>query len=243
MKLWSDIDRLSVGFRRADDRLVVARLLSNRGVLHGYRGELDLGISDLVTARSIAEDLGQGLIVAVCAQNLGFLEGRRGDVPAALAWFDLAEAAYEALGRPPGMTEVLWANRGELLLTVGLYSEAEQAVSAAISGLERTENKTDLSETRLLAAEVALAARRPEEALQTAMTASKEFSEQDRSAWRRLADYAVLRAHFETKTTTKPTASEAAQLADELARDRPLLRVPALSASRRSDRHARRRAG
>ncbi|MDF2729608.1 MAG: Tetratricopeptide 4, partial [Acidimicrobiia bacterium] len=84
-----------VGLRRGEDRLVEARLLSNRGVLHGYRGELDLGISDLVSARSIAEDLGQGLIVAVCAQNLVFLEGRRGDVPAALAWFDQAEVAFE----------------------------------------------------------------------------------------------------------------------------------------------------
>jgi len=206
-----------IGLRRADDRLVEARLLSNRGVLHGYRGELDLGISDLVMARSIAEDLGQGLIVAVCAQNLGFLEGRRGDVPAALAWFDRAEAAYEALGRPPGMTEVLWANRGELLLTAGLYTEAEEAVGAAIAGLEKTENKTDLSETRLLAAEVALAARRPEEALKAAAAASSEFTEQARHAWHLLAEYAALRARFESQTSTGATASEAARLAEELA--------------------------
>ena len=164
------------GLRRNRDRLGEARLLSNRGVLHGYRGELDLGVSDLETARHIAENLGQELIVAASAHNLGFLEGRRGDVPAALAWFDRAEAAYEALGRPPGMTEVLWANRGELLLTVGLYSEAEQAVSAAIAGLEKTDNKTDLSEARLLAAEVALAAGRPEDALEAATAASREFT-------------------------------------------------------------------
>ena len=206
-----------VGLRRGEDRLVEARLLSNRGVLHGYRGELDLGISDLVSARSIAEDLGQGLIVAVCAQNLGFLEGRRGDVPAALAWFDQAEVAFETLGRPPGMTEVLWATRGDLLLTVGLYSEAEQAVSAAISGLEKTENQTDLSEARLLAAEVALAARRPDEALQAATAASSEFAEQDRRAWRLLADYAALRARFEDQTSGGATASDAARLAEELA--------------------------
>ncbi|MGH8949064.1 MAG: hypothetical protein ACRDXF_09420, partial [Acidimicrobiia bacterium] len=206
-----------VGLRRVGDRLVEARLLSNRGVLHGYRGELDLGISDLVAARAIAEDLSQGLIMGVCAQNLGFLEGRKGDVPAALAWFDRAEAAFETLGRPPGMTEVLWANRAELLLTAGLYLEAERAVRAAIAGLERTDNKTDLSETRLLAAEVALAARRPEEALEFASVASSEFTEQDRQAWRLLAEYAALRARFEARTSEGATASGAARLAGELA--------------------------
>ncbi|HEU5112922.1 MAG TPA: tetratricopeptide repeat protein, partial [Acidimicrobiia bacterium] len=205
------------GLRRSGDRLAEARLLSNRGVLHGYRGELDLGVSDLEAARIIAEDLGQKLIVAASAHNLGFLEGRRGDVPAALAWFDRAEAAYEALGRPPGMTEVLWANRGELLLTVGLYSEAEQAVRAAIAGLERIDNKTDLSETRLLAAEVALANRRPNEALEAASVAASEFTDQDRLAWRLLADYAALRARFEAHISDGATASDAARLAGGLA--------------------------
>ena len=161
-----------VGLRRSGDRLAEARLLSNRGVLHGYRGEIDLGVSDLETARRIGDDLGQKLIVAASAHNLGFLEGRRGDMPAALAWFDRAESAYEALGRPPGMVEVLWANRAELLLSAGLYSEAEKAVAAAIAGLEKTENKTDLSETRLLAAEVALAAHRPDEAVDAAAVAA-----------------------------------------------------------------------
>ena len=205
------------GLRRSGDRLAEARLLSNRGVLHGYRGELDLGVSDLESARLIAENLGQKLIVAASAHNLGFLEGRRGDVPAALAWFDQAEAAYEALGRPPGMTEVLWANRGELLLTVGLYSEAEQAVSAAIAGLERIDNKTDLSETRLLAAEVALATRHPEEALEAATVASSEFTDQDRLAWRLLAEYVALRARFEAHISDGATTSDAARLAGGLA--------------------------
>ena len=205
------------GLRRGGDRLAEARLLSNRGVLHGYRGEIDLGVSDLETARQIGDELGQKLIVAASAHNLGFLEGRRGDVPSALAWFDRAETAYEELGRPPGMVEVLWANRGELLLATGLYSEAEEAVQAAIAGLEKTDNRTDLSETRLLAAEVALASRRPEEALAAAALAASEFTEQDRRAWRLLAEYATLRAQFDIEKSKGATSAKAAWLADELA--------------------------
>lgn len=204
-----------IGLRRAGDSLAEARLLMNRAVLHGYRGEVDLGVADLETARGIAEVLGQGLLVAGSAHNLGFLEGRRGDIPAALAWFDRAEAAYDALGRPPGMIEVLWANRAELLLAAGLFSEAQRAVNAAIEGLEKLNNKTDLSETRLLCAEVALANKHPADALKAAEMASAEFMEQDRPAWNLLAAYTALRARFEVDDAGG-RASEVADLAEEL---------------------------
>ncbi|HVR80293.1 MAG TPA: CHAT domain-containing tetratricopeptide repeat protein, partial [Acidimicrobiia bacterium] len=193
-----------------------ARLLANRGVLHSYRGELDAGVSDLEAAMRIARELDQHLIVAGCAHNLGFLEGRRGDLPAALGWFDRAEEAYNALGRPPGMVEVLQANRAELMLAAGLVSEAEKAVMAAISGLEKSDNKTDLTEARLLAAEVALANHHSEAALEAATTASREFLEQDRYAWHLLAEYGGLRARFALDTVGKTTADEAIGLAQEL---------------------------
>jgi CHAT domain-containing protein len=202
------------GLRRAGDRLAELRLLSNRGVLHGYRGEIDLGVSDLQAARTIAHDLGQGLAVAIAAQNLGFLEGRRGDIPTALAWFDEAERAYDALGRPPGMIEVLWTDRAQLLLAAGLFAEAERAVNAAVSGLEKLDNKSDLSETRLLYAEVALASGRFRDALAAAETASAEFVEQNRRAWHLLAEYAALRALFQNEGVGD--ASDAAELAGEL---------------------------
>jgi CHAT domain-containing protein/tetratricopeptide (TPR) repeat protein len=204
-----------VGLRRAGDRLAELRLLSNRGVLHGYRGEIDLGVSDLQTARTIADDLGQGLAVAIAAQNLGFLEGRRGDIPTALAWFDEAERAYDALGRPPGMIEVLWTDRAQLMLAAGLFAEADRAVSAAVSGLEKLDNKSDLSEARLLAAEVALARAQPENAISAAEVASAEFLEQDRRAWHLLAEYAALRAHFQDDGVGG-SASDATELAGEL---------------------------
>jgi tetratricopeptide (TPR) repeat protein len=202
--------------RRSGDRLAEARLLSNRGVLHGYRGELDMGVSDLVNATRIAEELGQHLIVAACAHNLGFLEGRRGDVPTALSWFDRAEGAYERLGRPPGMVEVLEANRAELLLSVGLVAEASETVRAAVAGLETSENRTDLSETRLLAAEVALADNRPLESIEAARVASAEFVEQDREAWHLLAEYALLRARVAAGDTEGRQIDRAARLVDRL---------------------------
>jgi CHAT domain-containing protein len=113
------------------------------------------------------------------------------------------------------MIEVLWANRAELLLAAGLFSEAERAVNAAISGLEKLDNKTDLSETRLLGAEVALANRQPEVAIAQADVASTEFLDQGRRAWRLLAEYAALRAHFLTDDVGG-RSSEASALAEEL---------------------------
>jgi tetratricopeptide (TPR) repeat protein len=205
-----------IALRQFGDRLAEARLLANRGVLHSYRGEHDAGVSDLTMATRIADELGQTLIVAACAHNLGFLEGRRGDLPAALGWFDRAEEAYNALGRPPGMVEVLQANRAELMLAAGLVSEAEKAVMAAISGLEKSGNKTDLTEARLLAVEVALANHHSEAALEAATTASKEFLEQDRHAWHLLAEYGALRARHAAGAIDEKALEEAFHLAQEL---------------------------
>lgn len=205
------------GLRRGGDRLTQARLLINRGLLYGYRGQLELGIADLRASSDMATDLGQDLLVAICANNLGFLEGRRGDIPAALAWFDRAESTLDRLGRPPGMIEVVYADRARLLLDAGLISEAEQAVTSAFAGLENSDNKTDLSEVRLLAAEVALAADRLDDALTHAEMACSEFAEQMRPGWRLLAEYAGVRARFEARTTTVEDADSAGNLATRLA--------------------------
>ena len=43
-----------------------------------------------------------------------------------------------------------------------------------------------------------------------------EFTEQEREAWRLLAEYAALRARFEAKTSDGATSSDAARLAEEL---------------------------
>lgn len=204
------------GLRRAGDRRTEALLLMNRGVLHGYMGHIELGIADQLAARQIGVDIDKRLLAAMCAGNLGFLEGRRGDVPAALAWFDQAEVDFDSLGRPTGMVEVLDADRAQLLLHTGLVSEAEKAVSRALRGLEESDNKTDLSEVRLLAADVALAADETDEARRLAERASAEFTVQERQAWAHLADYVAVRARFQMGATKRADIMTAGTLARQL---------------------------
>ncbi|HZD24341.1 MAG TPA: CHAT domain-containing tetratricopeptide repeat protein [Acidimicrobiia bacterium] len=204
------------GLRRAGDRRTEALLLMNRGVLHGYMGHIELGVADQLAARQIGVDIDKKLLAAMCAGNLGFLEGRRGDVPAALVWFDQAEHDFDSLGRPTGMVEVLDADRAQLLLHTGLISEAEKAVTRALTGMARSDNKTDLSEIRVLAAEVALAADKPDEARSLAQSASDEFTEQERHAWALLADYLALRARFQMGTTERADVMAAGNLAGQL---------------------------
>lgn len=191
-----EYERAQAGLQAVGDRLAETRLLANRGVLHGYLGDLDAGVADLTAAIDLARQLGQGLLLAGCSHNLGFLEGRRGDVPTALEWFDRAGDAYDELGRPPGMMEALWSDRARLLLTVGLFEEAATTVDAALDGLNASGNVTDLAEARLLAAEVALAMGAPERAQEHAERAAHEFVEQERPSWGLLADYAQVRARF-----------------------------------------------
>ena len=77
--------------RHAGDRVVESRLLSNRGIVHAYRGDFAAAAADLKRAERLCLELGQDRALGVVRQNLGFLAAQRGDVPRALDHYDEAE--------------------------------------------------------------------------------------------------------------------------------------------------------
>ncbi|HEY1347617.1 MAG TPA: tetratricopeptide repeat protein, partial [Streptosporangiaceae bacterium] len=83
--------------RRAGDHLWLQRVLSNRGIAHGYRHEFTAAEADLQEAAGLCRDLDLDLSLAIVQQNLGWVYAVQGDVPAALQYFDLAERYYRAL--------------------------------------------------------------------------------------------------------------------------------------------------
>ncbi|HEX2028844.1 MAG TPA: tetratricopeptide repeat protein, partial [Nitriliruptorales bacterium] len=85
-------------FRRANDEVWEARVLCNRGVLHGYRMEFAAAERDLSRSSHLARRHGQKLAATQVHHNLGFVAARRGDVPTALRRFDAAEQEHRALG-------------------------------------------------------------------------------------------------------------------------------------------------
>jgi tetratricopeptide (TPR) repeat protein len=203
--------------RRADDRLWVLRVLTNRGTLHGYRHAFAAGEADLQEATQLAEALGLDAARALAWQNLGWITGVRGDVPAALHYFDLAERQYRTL-----RTKVGWllTDRAELLLSVGLISEAREAAVQAVRELEREGRAIVLPEVRLLLARAATLDGDPGDALDQARQAVREFTRQRRTRWATLARYMVLRSRLAGAQRGRVAVPQIEQAATDLAVDR-----------------------
>ncbi len=172
----------------------VARLLVNRGVLLAYRGDVATATDDLREAEVLARQLGLVVLVAMAAHNLAFAESRSGRPIEALRAFDRAEAAYDALGRPPRLVAVLEGDRCEVLLTVGLTAEARRAAAAAIDALDRAGAVADLAEARLLHAQACLADGQLLLAIEEAGAAAAMLRAAGRPAWAALAEHVELQA-------------------------------------------------
>ena len=172
----------------------IARLLVNRGVLLAYRGDVDEAVDDLGEAEAIARRLDLVVLVAMAAHNLGFAESRRGRPIEALRAFDRASAAYDVLGRPRRLVAVLDGDRCEVLLSVGLTSEARTAAAAAVDALARAGASADLAEARLLHAQACLADGHDALAADEARRSAVMLHDAGREAWAALAEHVELQA-------------------------------------------------
>lgn len=194
-------------FRRAGDRLWQARALTNRGVLHAYRGSLRQAEADLLAAERHYAELGQDLAVAQVRHNLGFVAAQAGDVPGALRWYDLADRHFARTGR----SAVALLDRGELLLRAHLLPEARAAAEAALASATASRLGLFRAQARLMLAEVAIHGGDLAAARTQATAARRAFARQGRPAWAALARYTALRATGEPSSARQQrTAREAA---------------------------------
>ncbi|MDF5756968.1 CHAT domain-containing protein [Spongiactinospora sp. TRM90649] len=185
--------RLAVpALRRAGDRLWLQRVLSNRGVVHGYRQEFTAAETDLREAEMLCEQLGLGLSLAIVQLNLGWVSATRGEVPAALRYLDLAERRFRELDTH----QVCWTlvDRSELLLSVGLTAEAREAAEEAVSEFERRRRGIGQPEARLLLARVAYLEGDHASSVREARTAASGFGRQRRPQWAAMARFVTLRS-------------------------------------------------
>ncbi len=177
-------------FRRAGDGLWQARALTNRGVLHAYRGHVRNAEADLRAAEQLYREQGQELAVAQVQHNLGFVLAREGDIPGALRWYDRADEYFARTTRPA----IALMDRGELLLHARLLPEARAAAEAALQAAIASRMRLFEAQARLMLAETALAGGDADTALVQARRARRAFVRQGRPAWAALARYLALRA-------------------------------------------------
>ncbi len=156
------------------DQCSIARALVCRGVVHSWQGQLELSLLDFAEAEriSVARDL--PVLVAMSAHNTGVAYCRRGNLPEALAAFDRAQRAYEALHKPGRLTAVLEADRSEALMVAGLVAEARASAAAAVATLEPLGDLLHLVEARMLLARALLAGGAYEDAAAEAARAARE---------------------------------------------------------------------
>src|SRR5262245_60695135 len=166
-------------FRREGDRLWQARVLTNRGVLHAYRGALRNAESDLRRAERLYTELGLPAAVAQVRHNLGFVAAQAGAVPAALTWYDLADEHFRRNGRPA----VALLDRAELLLAARLLPEARQAATSAAASAAAANLGTLRAQAQLLVAQAALAAGDRQAAGPAARAARRAFRRQGLWRW------------------------------------------------------------
>ena len=183
-----------VELRRAGDTLAEARLLNNRGILQAYRGQAEAAARDLVQSERLLIDLGQEVAAADAHWNLGFAAGLRGDAVMALKCFDSAGSRLLAAGVERGAHAI---DQCQVLLSVGLVAEAQEAIEAGIRALTSRDVGSDLAEAQLLLSETLLAAGDSEGARTAATGALSAFDAQGRGQLSVLARYALLRAAAE----------------------------------------------
>ena len=150
--------------RSRDDLVGEARLLLLRGVCHLGAGSQRAATTDLVAAKSLADQIGERLISALAEQDLGCAYGRLGDIPTALQCFERARDAYERDGGAERLQTILDADLAETLLLGGLSAEAVEAAARSAAAAVRACNVVNEAEARLVLARALLVDQRYAEA-------------------------------------------------------------------------------
>jgi tetratricopeptide (TPR) repeat protein len=177
--------------RRAGDTLWLARLHSNRGLLHIQRSALAAAEADLRTAEELHDRLGQRRSVAHARQYLGLVASLRGDLPAALAAFDKVQEYFDE-ERTIDATSL--DMRCVALLRARLVDEARESAERAVALLSAEQRTGYLATARLRLAEAALLAGDLATAGAAAELARAAFTRQQRPAFAARARGLALRA-------------------------------------------------
>jgi tetratricopeptide (TPR) repeat protein len=227
--------------QRGGDQMWAARALNARGVAYLDIGSPRRADADFHAAGLLFAETGQELEAVQTVQNRGCAAASAGDLPAAISLLDEAAARYWPLNVP---TPSLSIDRCAVLLAAGLTGDALAEADAAISAVGQTRGAWSMkAELLLMGASCALAAARPQPALDRARAADRFFRAQG-SAWGQAhAGLVLARARYAAGPASGPllrTADRAASALEALgspesAQARLLAGRVALDLGRRAD--------
>jgi tetratricopeptide (TPR) repeat protein len=190
-----DFRRAIAVLRRAGDQVWTARALGARGNVYMTLGLTARADADFVAADQLFAGTGQVLEAIYPLQNRAEAATAAGDLPAALAYLDEATARFRPLG--VAVLPDLWIDRCAVLLAAGLATEALTEGEAAISALEKAHGRSaKRAELMLTVAGCALAAGRPEVAIDRAQSAYRLFRSQQSTWWLAQCSLTLVQARY-----------------------------------------------
>jgi CHAT domain-containing protein len=204
--------------RRGGDLAWTARALSARGLVYLQLGSPARADADYQAAGRLYAQTSQELESIYAVFNRASAAYRSGDLPAALSLLDETAARYQPLNVP---TTDVSMDRCDVLLAAGLTGDALAEADAALDDIEQARGLSSWrAELLLKAASCALAADRPQAALERAQAACRLFQLQQRAWWEahaRLIEVQARVAIGPSSSRLLVAAKRAALRLDELA--------------------------
>ena len=202
-----DLNQAVTVLRRAGDELWTARSLNARGLVYVAMGLLARGDEDFRAADRWFAKTSQVLDASYTVLNRALVAFSSGDLPAALSLLDEAASRVRPLGVPVTSISV---DRCAVLLAAGLADDALAEAEAAVREMERIRGRSlKKAELLLMAANCALAAGRPEAALDWADTAHRLSRSHQSAWWKAHAAVVLAQARYATAPATPRLLREA----------------------------------
>jgi len=209
-----DIRRAVGVLSRADDPVWAGRALTARGLVYESTGFPARADADFVAAERLFAKTSQELEAIYTVQNRALVAFGSGDIPAALGLFDDAAARFRPLGVPQPTLSV---DRCGALLAAGLADDALAEAAEAVREFEQVHGQVPRrAELLLMAANCALAAGRPEVALDWARTAHRLFKSQESAWWSAKAALVLTRARHATGMVSASLLHQATRVAVQM---------------------------
>ena len=176
-----DARRAVALLRRTGDKVWTARVVGHRGLMYHTLGFPARADADFAAAGRLFAETSQVLESIYMVHNRALLASSLNDIPAALAYFDEAASRYEPL---KVLVPDLTIDRCAVLLAAGLPGDALAEADGTVREIERFGGQSiKKAELLLVAANCALAAARPQIALDRAQAAYRMYRSQHNSWW------------------------------------------------------------
>ena len=189
-----DARRAAAVLRHSGNKLWAARAVNLRGLIYYTMGFTARAHADFADAELLFAETDQVLESIYMVHNRALVALAINDIPAALSYFDEAAAQYKPLNV---LVPDLAIDRCAVLLTAGLPGDALAEADEAIQEIERFHGQSiKKAELLLVAANCALAAGRPQVALDRAQAARRMYRTQHNNWWLARTRLALVQAKF-----------------------------------------------